>query len=64
MERAFELAKSGDCSSVAEIKKRLKAERYSLEQITGRSLSKQLGALIVQNGGGDKPTVNDESASR
>ena len=51
LERAFELAKSGKYSSVAEIKKQLKAERYTLEQITGKSLAKQLAALIIQNGG-------------
>ena len=46
LERAFQLAKSGDYTSVTDIKKRLGAEGYSIAQITGRVLSKQLDALI------------------
>jgi hypothetical protein len=46
LERAFELAKSGSCASVQEIRKRLSAEGYPLSQITGRTLSKQLVELI------------------
>jgi hypothetical protein len=47
LERAFELAKSGSCETVADIRKRLLAERYSVDQITGRMLGKQLRALIA-----------------
>jgi hypothetical protein len=46
LERAFHLARSGSCASVADIKRRLIAERYSVSQVTGKVLSKQLGALI------------------
>ena len=46
VERAFQLAKSGGCTSVPEIKKRLIAEGYSATQITGRVLAKQLDGLI------------------
>jgi hypothetical protein len=46
LERAFQLASSGACASVADIKKRLHAEGYSVAQITGRVLSKQLDGLI------------------
>ena len=46
LERAFQLATSGNYTSVADIKKRLIAERYTTEQITGGALSKQLQALI------------------
>jgi hypothetical protein len=46
LERAFQLAKSGDCTSVMELRKRLKDEGYSLQKIVGRSLSRQLEALI------------------
>jgi hypothetical protein len=46
LERAFQLAKSGECASMAELRKRLKAEAYSDIAITGRALSKQLVALI------------------
>ena len=46
LERAFQLAKSGEYASVSAIKKQLKAERYEVTQITGRALSKQLNDLI------------------
>jgi hypothetical protein len=46
LERAFQLAKSGNYTSVADIKKRLVEEHYSVAQITGGALAKQLGALI------------------
>lgn len=46
LERAFELANSGSCESVADIKKALKTEGYSDQQITGRTLGKQLTELI------------------
>jgi len=46
IERAFELAKSGQCVSVAEIKRRLHAEGYFADQIEGRTLSEQLKAII------------------
>ncbi len=46
VERAFQLAKSSTCSSVSDIKRRLAAEGYSASQISGRTLAKQLVALI------------------
>ena len=46
LERAFQLAQSGDCASVGQIKQQLKAEGYSVVQIAGRVLGKQLLALI------------------
>ncbi len=46
LERAFQLARAGDCASVSDIKKRLIAEGFSGEQITGPVLSKQLKELI------------------
>jgi hypothetical protein len=46
VERAFELAKSGSYGSIDDIKKRLRADGYSVEQIEGKTLSKQLRALI------------------
>ena len=48
VERAFELARSGVCQSVSDIRRQLKAEGYS--NITGHfdsgALKKQLTALI------------------
>ena len=46
LERAFALAKSGNCTSVPDIKKQLRKEGYSVAQIVGKSLSKQLQALL------------------
>jgi hypothetical protein len=46
LERAFQIANSGDCKSVTDLKKRLRKEHYSLNKITGRTLFKQLEALI------------------
>jgi hypothetical protein len=46
LERAFELAQSGDCEDISAIKAKLKAEGYSTETVTGPSLSRQLRAVI------------------
>lgn len=46
LERAFQMARSGQFASVADIKKQLKAEGFSLAQITGPTLGKQLKELI------------------
>jgi hypothetical protein len=52
MERAFQLAKSGSYASVPDIKRRLHAEGFNVEQITGRVLFKQLNTLIQAAQGG------------
>jgi hypothetical protein len=46
LERAFQLAKTGAYASVQEIKRQVSREGFSADQITGRSLSKQLSELI------------------
>jgi len=46
LERAFQLAKSGLCGSINEIRNQLKLEGYSTEYITGKGLTTQLKALI------------------
>jgi hypothetical protein len=46
LERAFQLAQSGDCVSVEAIKTQLKGEGYSVAQVAGPTLRKQLHALI------------------
>ena len=46
LERAFELAKSGRFTSVKEIRQQLKVEGFTLEQIVGTSLTKQLNTLM------------------
>jgi hypothetical protein len=50
LERAFTLARSGLCADVADLRKRLKAEGYSPEQLTGPQLIKQLRDLCAANG--------------
>lgn len=45
LERAFDLARSGDCAGVEDVRLKLKAEGYSVEQLTGRSLIRQLRDL-------------------
>jgi hypothetical protein len=47
VERAFELAKSGEVSGIAEIAKILNREGYSVQDIHGPSLRRQLRALIA-----------------
>jgi hypothetical protein len=46
LERAFQVAKSGSCRSIDDIKKLLKSEGYSTTQIEGGTLLKQLRALM------------------
>jgi hypothetical protein len=46
IERAFQLAQSGDCDSLADIRKRLKSEGFSEHYIYGVSLYKQLRQLM------------------
>jgi hypothetical protein len=46
LERAFELAKSGQCATVDQIKRQLKAEGLSAGQVEGRMLIKQLRELM------------------
>lgn len=46
LERAFELARSGQFVSVTEIKDRVRAEGYAVAQLEGGALSKQLRQLI------------------
>ncbi len=46
LERAFELARSGRCRSMAEVRTALRAEGYTDHELTGKGLSDQLRALI------------------
>jgi hypothetical protein len=48
LERAFELARSGRCKSVQEIRTVLKSEGYWVSQIEGKFLSAQLRTLIKE----------------
>ena len=58
LERAFQLADSASCSTVGEIKQKLKSEGYAVSQIEGQALLKQLKALIKSaqaRGSGETP---------
>jgi hypothetical protein len=46
LERAFELAKSGNVATIEALRHRLRAEGYSDATIKGKTLSAQLRALI------------------
>lgn len=48
LERAFELARSGNYPSIADIKRQLNAEGLSAAQVTGAVLVRQLRELIQQ----------------
>jgi hypothetical protein len=48
LERAFQLAQSGDFASVQHIKQRLAKEGYATEQINGPRLLAQLRQLIAE----------------
>ena len=48
VERAFQLAKSGPCATIADIQQQLKSEGYpnAVEQISYPSVRKQLNGII------------------
>ena len=46
LERAFQLARSAEVESISDIMKRLKFEGYSIDQLDGKELRKQLTGLI------------------
>ena len=45
LERAFALAGSGECATVAEVRERLRAEGYPIRQLVGPVLMRQLREL-------------------
>lgn len=47
LERAFELARTGNYIGIGEIREALRAEGYVLSQLDGPSLQKQLRKLCV-----------------
>jgi hypothetical protein len=48
IERAFELARSGECKTINEIRSRLKAEGYNQNLIEGRTLLLQLRTIMAE----------------
>jgi hypothetical protein len=47
LERAFELARSGKCASVTEIRRQLRAEGLAQSQVEGPMLTRQLRELCI-----------------
>jgi hypothetical protein len=52
LERAFELAKSGQVEGVKQLIARLKREGYDQRQVDGRYLRRQLADLMRESRGG------------
>lgn len=50
LERAFDLARSGTCASVGDIRLALKRERYDQVEahLSGHSINRQLRALLAE----------------
>jgi hypothetical protein len=68
LERAFQLAKSGECRSVDEIRKKLSSEGYYATQVTGKGLLKQLQGIIAaeleaRNAPLKRPTITSRKSS-
>jgi len=59
LERAFQLAKSGRCGSLDDIRNQLRSEGYSTAYITGKGLVTQLRALIETARAPRGPKVTD-----
>ena len=47
LERAFELARSGEYDGPGDIREQLKRERFSVSQLEGPSLRRQLRELCI-----------------
>ena len=46
LERAFELAKSGECANLTDLRRRLRQEGYQPRDLFGRTLKVQLSRAI------------------
>lgn len=47
LERAFDLAQSGQCATIDQIRQKLKAESYDQDVVQGPSLLAQLRAIMA-----------------
>ena len=48
LERAFELARSGECESITDVRKRLRDEGLSVAQLEGPMLTRQIRDLCSE----------------
>lgn len=55
LERAFQLARSGECQNIEKLKKTLRDEGFDQWEIVGRSLLVQLNRLIKMHRGSAQP---------
>lgn len=62
LERAFDLANSGACDSIDDIRRSLRREGYGDAQIIGTTLRRQLRVLMAQARGAH--SIQAESSSR
>lgn len=46
LERAFELARTGKCRTVTEVRLKLRSEGFDVDQITGPQLLKQINRIL------------------
>ena len=51
LERAFELAKSGNVASIEELRQKLRGEGYETAQINGPALGRQLRGMMRKSRG-------------
>ena len=58
LERAFELARSGDYASTSNVKAQLRAEGLDSSQVTGPALLRQLREIIAANRPLNDPKVS------
>ena len=61
LERAFDLARSGTCSGVEDIRKQLRKEGYSVLTLEGPSLLRQLRELCTANAPPPEPEPAPEA---
>jgi hypothetical protein len=54
IERAFEIARSGEVRDVERIRRKLRQEGYDQNQIYGRPLSRQLVEVVRESGALEK----------
>lgn len=65
VERAFELAKSGKCANLADVRRRLGQEGYQPRDLFGRTLKGQLvRELKAAAGRADQLAIDPESGSQ
>jgi hypothetical protein len=66
LERAFELARSGDCVGTGEVRARLKAEGYEMidAALWGPALRQQLKVLLRESSTGSSERLDSGSFAR